>query len=159
MLLAELAGELKANGRTLHQELERLYRTVGYHEERTVARTYPGSAGMAQMQDIMSRLRSRPPATLAGFAVTQIRDIGKGLKIDSGGGVQPLPGPRSDLLLFDLAAEGNYVAVRPSGTEPKLKCYYFAYRSPQLSANLNTVQTEVRGQLDAMESDLGRLIV
>ena len=100
MLLAELAAELKARDLTLHQDLERLYSLLGYHEERTISRTLPGSAGLAQMSEIMHALRTRPPQALAGLPVTSIRDYRLGIQQYSGGETAQLAGPRSDLLLF-----------------------------------------------------------
>ena len=153
MLLAELAAELKARHLTLHQELERLHGLVGYHEERTVARTLPGSAGLAQMSAIMQRLRTHPPAALAGMPVRSTRDYLLGIQHDANGTSQ-LTGPRSDLLLFDTNVPGNYAAVRPSGTEPKLKYYLFAYRPPGSDADAKRLRDSVDQQLRQMEADL-----
>ena len=147
MLLAELAAELKRLGRTLHQELERLYRLVGYHEERTVGITLTGPDGTARIREIMADLRRTPPATLAGMKVRQIRDYGLGLITTLSGEAAPLAGPRSDLLIFDLEPAGNSAAVRPSGTEPKLKYYLFAYRPPEESINLEQARASAGDQL------------
>ncbi len=161
MLLAELAAELKvargsaaeAFGRTLHQELDRLYRLVGYHEEKTIGLTLTGQEGTDMIRRIMSDLRSRPPASLAGMKVRQVRDYGCGLITRTGGESAPLEGPRSDLLIFDLDPPGNRIAVRPSGTEPKLKIYLFAYRSPNESTDLERARADSAQQIDAMESE------
>jgi len=154
MLLAELAAELRSHGLTLHQELERLYAVVGYHEERSFSVALPGADGQRAMREIMQRLRSEPPPSLAGMAVRQIRDYGLGLVRSDAAGVQPLPGARTELVCFDFAPSGNYIAVRPSGTEPKLKCYLFAYRAPDPLSNLNAIRTEIGRQLDEMDADL-----
>ena len=154
MLLAELAAELKPLGRTLHQELERLYRLVGYHEERTVGITLAGADGTARIRRIMADLRRTPPATLAGMKVRQVRDYGLGQIKTLSGEAAPLAGPRSDLLVFDLEPAGNGAAVRPSGTEPKLKYYLFAYRPPEESSNLAQARSNAADQLRRMEADL-----
>jgi phosphoglucomutase/phosphomannomutase len=155
MLLAELAAELKPRGQTLIQDLHRLYATIGYHAERTFTLFLPGADGSEQIRQIMNRLRRHPPAKLAAMSVEQIRDYERGEQV-SEGKTQPLSGPRTDLLFFDLEKEGNYAAVRPSGTEPKLKFYLFAFRPPESSTNLVRISEEVRQQLDAMEADLRR---
>jgi phosphomannomutase len=154
MLLAELAAELKQAGRTLHQELERLYRLVGYHEEKTIGITLTGSDGTAKIREIMADLRRTPPAMLAGLKVRQIRDYGLGLAKTPSGEAATLAGPRSDLTIFDLEPGGNSAAVRPSGTEPKLKYYLFAYRTPQESIDLEQTRSSAGDQLRRMEADL-----
>jgi phosphomannomutase len=116
MLMAELAAARKAEGRTLHEELDRLYRKYGLHVERQVAMTLPGADGMIQMQAMMYRLRTSPPQMLAGAAVTNVRDY-----------LTRTDGPQTDLLVFETAEPGLYAAVRPSGTEPKIKFYLFGY--------------------------------
>lgn len=153
MLLAELAAELKAGNRTLHQELVRLHRLVGYHQERTIARTLPGSAGLAQMSAIMQALRARPPRTLAGMPVRSTRDYLLGIQTGANGETAQLAVPRSDLLFFDTNLPGNYAAVRPSGTEPKLKYYLFAFRPPGAD-DLDRLHAEVDKQFEAMQTDL-----
>jgi phosphomannomutase len=154
MLLAELAAELKLQRLTLHQELDRLHKLVGFHEERTIARVLPGAAGFDKMSAIMKKLRSQPPGTLAGLPVESIRDYQVGVKQEIGGATSQIVGLRSDLLFFDTNMPGNYAAVRPSGTEPKLKYYLFAYRPPGSGDNLQLLRTEVDRQLQSMEADL-----
>ncbi|HEX3724896.1 MAG TPA: phospho-sugar mutase, partial [Pirellulales bacterium] len=154
MLLAEAAAEAKAHGRTLHEELARLYGLVGYHEERTHSIALPGADGLAAMRSMMQRLRSHPPRSLAGWHVVQLRDYLQGVRQRGGAPSATLEGPRGDLVLLDLEAHGNYAAVRPSGTEPKLKIYLFAHRGPVEADSLERVKSDVCRQMAAMESDL-----
>jgi phosphoglucomutase/phosphomannomutase len=154
MLLAELAAELKPLGRTLHQELERLHRLVGYHEEKTIGITLSGPDGISKIREIMADLRRAPPTTLAGMRVRQIRDYGLGLVKTLSGEAVPLRGPKSDLVIFDLESAGNSAAVRPSGTEPKLKFYLFAYRPPEQTADIERARASAELQLREMEADL-----
>jgi phosphoglucomutase/phosphomannomutase len=70
------------------------------------------------------------------------------------GKTQPLAGPKGDLVFFDLATEGNYVACRPSGTEPKIKFYMFTYTPPEQLANLELAKSELEARLNRMEADL-----
>ncbi len=155
MLLAELSAELKQAGRTLHQELDRLYRLTGYHEETTIGMTLTGPEGTHMIRHIMADLRSWRPASrsFAGMTLVRVRDYGQGLAISTGGEPAPLEGPRSDLVIFDLDAPGNRIAVRPSGTEPKLKIYLFAYRSPNESTDLERARSDVTRQIWGMERD------
>jgi phosphoglucomutase/phosphomannomutase len=157
LLLAELAAATKVAGQTLAQKLDALYWQFGCHAERTVSASMPGSAGMAQMQKLMASLRSDPPATLAGMRVTRLRDYEQLKTIVPGNKSEPLDGPRGDLVFLDLASPGNSVAVRPSGTEPKVKFYLFAYEPPEQIANLHDTKTELAARLAALEADLSAL--
>ena len=67
---------------------------------------------------------------------------------------QPLAGPKGDLVFLDLAIEGNYVACRPSGTEPKIKFYMFTYTPPEQLADLERAKKQLEDRLDRMEADL-----
>lgn len=154
MLLAELTAELKPLGRTLHQELDRLYALVGYHAEKTVGITLSGPDGLVRMREIMAGLRGRTPENFAGMKVRQVRDYRVGVIKTSSGGESPLVGPQSDLLIFDLEPTGNAIAVRPSGTEPKLKFYLFVYRTPEESVGLDRVRADAERQLSQMETGL-----
>jgi len=74
--------------------------------------------------------------------------------IEHNSGPEPLAGPRGDMVVFDLEAPGNYVAVRPSGTEPKVKFYMFAHEPPAASQNLPATKSAQSARLAAMETDL-----
>jgi len=154
MLLAELTARAKATGRTLCEKLDDLFRTYGAHEERTISVVMPGAEGMDRMVALMSRFRSNPPETLGGMKVIRIRDYLNNTAAEVGGRPQPLAGPTGDLVMFDLEADGNYVAVRPSGTEPKVKFYMFAYAPPHGISNLEATRSALIDRLEAMESDL-----
>ena len=93
MLLAELAADCKAEGKTLHEKLDSLYWQFGYHAESQFSLTMPGAAGMQDMQKLMARLRSDPPAKLAGFNVARVRDYQSLTQRVAGGEAKPLAGP------------------------------------------------------------------
>ena len=154
LLLCELAAKLKEAGQTLHEKLDALFWQHGVHEERTVSVQMPGSEGMARMQEVMAAFRARPPAEIGGDRVAQIRDYERQTVTIAGGTPLPLAGPKGDLVFLDLATEGNYVACRPSGTEPKIKFYMFTYMPPEQLSNLELAKSELRNRLDRMEGDL-----
>jgi phosphomannomutase len=145
MLLAELAAECKLAGKTLHEELDRLFIEYGCHLERTISHTMPGADGLARMKMAMERLRKNPPTRIGGLAVERIRDylLPEVTKV-----------PASDLLIFDLAPAGNRAAVRPSGTEPKLKFYLFAAERPAPASELPAIKLRLAERLNALEADL-----
>jgi phosphoglucomutase/phosphomannomutase len=154
LLLCELAATLKAAGKTLHEKLDDLMWQHGAHVERTVSVAMPGSEGMAAMKEVMARLRASPPTKLAGADVVCVRDYATLTAIEAGGERQPLAGTQGDLVMLDLALAGNYVAVRPSGTEPKIKLYMFAFEPAEQLANLEDANEMLAERLDAVEQDL-----
>ena len=157
MLMAELAAAVKAEGKSLHEKLDALYWQHGYHAEQLLNVVMPGSEGMSKMRGLMSQLRTDPPRTVGGLEVAAVEDYlnGKTLRLD--GEDEPLDGPQGDLVILRLAREGNYVAVRPSGTEPKVKFYMFAYVPAEQLHNLDAVREQVTEQLAAAEADFRRM--
>ncbi|HZL91177.1 MAG TPA: phospho-sugar mutase, partial [Pirellulaceae bacterium] len=158
LLLAELAASLKAVGKTLHEKLDALYWQHGYHGEQLLNVTMSGSAGMARMQTLMQNFRSSPPAALAGIHVTAVRDYAS-LTITRTGSQKTdtadyLDAPKADMVILDLAEPGNYVAVRPSGTEPKVKFYMFTFVPAEQLHDLAETKREMSARLAAFERDL-----
>ena len=84
--------------------------------------TLPGKDGVAKMKAIMAGLRENAPAELAGLKVIAKRDYLKGTRTDDKGVTTQLTTPPSDVLYFELE-DNNWVCIRPSGTEPKIKLY------------------------------------
>ncbi len=154
MMMAELAALCKANGKSLHEKLDALYWQHGYHSERLVTQQMEGSEGMVKMKKLMERFRTDPPSSLAGIPVAVVRDYGHGTKTRPGEKSEPLEGPAGDLVMFDLAEDGNYVAARPSGTEPKVKFYMFTYVPAEQLADLGLAKNEMSNRLDQMAADL-----
>ncbi len=117
-----MANYYHKQGLTLDQVLESLYQKYGYHLEVTESFTMPGVEGNAKIKEIMAKLRAQPLTSIGGVKVkafedyltsTQIKD-GKPSKIEL---------PVADVIRYVLESE-TIVAVRPSGTEPKIKFYY-----------------------------------
>lgn len=154
LLLCELTARLKAAGQTLHEKLDALFWQFGLHIERTVSVQMPGSEGMERMIELMQQFRAEPPESLAGIDVEQMRDYQHQVIVRPDGSKTALAGPKGDLVILDLAAPGNYVAVRPSGTEPKIKLYMFTYEPPEQLAHLDRAKEMLNERLDAMEADM-----
>lgn len=154
MLMSELAAACKAAGKTVVEKLDDLYWQHGYHAERLINVAMKGSAGMARMKELMAQFRSDPPESLAGLPVAAVRDYLNGTLAPKGGEAQPLSGPTGDLIFLDLAQEGNCVAVRPSGTEPKVKFYLFTFTPAEMLADLDATKEEMQARLDQLEADI-----
>ena len=153
MLMAELAADCKAKGESLHQRLDAIYKKLGYHAERLVTQRMEGSEGMALMKKLMAKFRSDPPTELGGLPVAAIRDYQANTVTKTGGSPEPLEGPNGDLVIIDLD-EGNYVAARPSGTEPKVKFYMFAYVAKEEVDDLPATKAAIEKRLDGFQQDL-----
>ena len=153
MLLAELAAKCKKEGKSLHEKLESLWWQHGYHAERLLNQTMPGSEGMANMQKLMGKFRQEPPQSLAGMKLLQVRDYDSDTLTVIAGETRPLGGPKGNMVILDLE-DDNYVAVRPSGTEPKVKFYMFTYIAPEQLSLMDAAQEEMRERLDLFEADL-----
>ncbi|QNS04466.1 phospho-sugar mutase [Streptomyces xanthii] len=139
LLVTELASELKEQGRTLLDALDDLALAHGLHATDQLSVRVEDLSVIA---DAMRRLREQPPAELAGLAVTSAEDLSAGA-----GGLPPTDGLR-------YALSGARVIVRPSGTEPKLKCYLeVVVPVPDRSA-LPAAREEAARRLDALKRDL-----
>lgn len=154
MLMAEAAAEAKAAGKSVSERLDDLFWQHGYHAERTINLQMEGSEGMARMQTLMQRFRDQPPPSLDGHPVVAVRDYKRLTVRAADGATQPLDGPRGDMVMLDLAVEGNYVAVRPSGTEPKVKLYMFAFVPAEQLADLEQTKLDIAERLDGFAADL-----
>lgn len=154
MLMSELAASLKSQGRSLHQQLNVLYQQHGYHAEHLINVAMEGSEGMAAMRNLMTSFRSDPPHKLAGMAVRCVRDYLNSQTLVPDGDTTPLDGPVGDVVILDMAEEGNYVAVRPSGTEPKVKFYIFTRLSPVDSADLDEAQQRLSDRIEKLDADI-----
>ena len=121
LLIAEVACACAAQGITLYDYVQSIFREYGYFVEKVVSKTLPGKDGLTRMKEIMKDLRENPPKELCGMKVTAVRDYLKGTRT-ADGKVEPTGLPKSDVLYFELE-KGNWVCVRPSGTEPKIKLY------------------------------------
>ncbi len=121
LLVSEVACACMDAGITLYDRVQEIFAEYGYYIEKVVSTTLPGKDGLARMKEIMSGLRADPPKEIGGLAVVAVRDYLKGTR-ESNGKTEPTGLPESDVLYFELEG-GNWVCVRPSGTEPKIKLY------------------------------------
>jgi phosphoglucomutase/phosphomannomutase len=158
MLMAELAAQVKASGKTLFDRLESLWWQHGYHAERQINVFMEGSAGMTRMKNLMHSFRTSPPKSLAGIPVKQIRDYQNLTTTPLGGATKPLDAPRGDMVILGLAEEGQYIAVRPSGTEPKVKFYLFTFVPAEQLHLIDVAQEEMNARLANIEADLRTIV-
>ena len=154
MLMTQLAAWVKSTGKSLHEFLDELYLKYGYHGERLVTIRMEGSDGMRRMKALMEKFRSEPPEKLGSIAVHSMRDYSSLKRVFPDGKSESIEGPVGNVVIFDTEIEGNYVAARPSGTEPKVKFYMFTYKAPGEVKDLAAVKSEMADRLDELAAGL-----
>lgn len=161
MLFAELVATVKDRKQTVLEYLDDLYIDVGHHAEALINKTLTGRRGVEQMQALMRAFREVPPTRIGGLAVTEVRDYKDHVIRYPDGREDLLPEPSGDLLIFHLEEPGTRFAVRPSGTEPKMKFYLFARTGTEGvtdPAKLESIKGKTQARLDQMAADIEKYI-
>ncbi|HHV50495.1 MAG TPA: phospho-sugar mutase [Clostridiales bacterium] len=123
MLVCEMAAYYKAQGKTLLDVLNELYREHGFYKHTLINAEFEGAQGMETMKKIMAGLRDNMPAEVAGLKVLRYQDYLASKDVDLvSGETRELHLPKSNVLAFNLEQNAGFI-VRPSGTEPKIKAY------------------------------------
>ena len=122
LVVAELAAYYRSRGLTLADGIEEIYKEYGYYAEKTISVTLSGVDGAEQIRAIMAKFRNNAPKEWNGTAITVVEDFKAQTSTAADGTVTTLTTPPSDVLKYTLA-DGSWIAVRPSGTEPKIKFY------------------------------------
>lgn len=122
LLLAEVAAFYKDKGQTVYDGLQDLFKTYGYFKEKTISVKKPGQAGAAEIKALMTGLRENGLAKFGGQAVQIIEDYASSLRVLSDGTTEDILMDKANVLKYYLE-DGTWIAVRPSGTEPKIKFY------------------------------------
>ncbi|HEW2672394.1 TPA: phospho-sugar mutase [Streptococcus pneumoniae] len=122
LVVAELAAYYRSRGLTLADGIEEIYKEYGYYAEKTISVTLSGVDGAEQIKAIMAKFRNNAPKEWNATAITVVEDFKAQTATVADGTVTNLTTPPSDGLKYTLA-DGSWIAVRPSGTEPKIKFY------------------------------------
>jgi len=122
LVVAELAAYYRSRGLTLADGIEEIYKEYGYYAEKTISVTLSGVDGAEQIKAIMAKFRDNGPKEFNNTAITVVEDFKAQISTATDGTVTALTTPPSDVLKYTLA-DGSWIAVRPSGTEPKIKFY------------------------------------
>lgn len=156
VMFAEVAAYARSAGRTLVDLLDDIYREFGYHEERGRSLVMEGADGAAKIQALAESYSKNPPAEVDGTPVIRLRDFATQDLFDAEGDALP----REKMIFVDLA-DGRSFAVRPSGTEPKIKFYLFGKAAPtdDLEASKASVATSLDRLWAAIEEDANRRMV
>lgn len=123
MMLCEIAAYYKLQGLTLWDAIEQMYERYGYYREGQIPVTLEGADGAAKIQEMMKTMRNNPPETIGKYKVLKIMDCSAGTEKDILTGEEvKIDLPKSNVLRYSLEND-CWCAVRPSGTEPKIKFY------------------------------------
>lgn len=154
LMFAELAAYAKSRNLTIVELLDEVYCEFGYFLEESYSAQFDGAAGAEAMYSLMDEYSNNPPTSLDGKKVVKLTHFNRDVIHDSEGDLIP----KENLLFFDLE-DGSRFAVRPSGTEPKIKYYFFGQRIPAPGtkfspADLPAIKAQVKSTLDRLWVDV-----
>lgn len=138
LLISEMAAYYYDKGMSLYEGLQELYKKYGYFKEKTISLTLKGIEGLAKIKEIITYFRENDIKEFNNTKVVDLKDYQKG--------IDDLP--KSNVLKYFLE-DGSWIAVRPSGTEPKLK-FYVAVKGQD--------EAECAGKIDNIEADINKII-
>lgn len=149
IMFCELAAYAKAHGKTVDQLLDDNYSEFGYFAEKNGSLVFEGAEGAGKIARLVKSYATNPFSEVLGSKVTSIKNFQTDAIRDSEGDEIP----REKMLMFELQ-DGTRIAVRPSGTEPKIKYYLFAHRRPEKgkfdSPELDQIKTDMKEKLDRL---------
>lgn len=122
VLIAEVAAYYKEKGQTLYDGLQELYTTYGYFNEKTISVKMAGIEGSEKIKALMAKFRDQVPTEFNTIKVTTVEDFKTSMKTTADGASKPIEMPSADVLKYTME-DGSWIAIRPSGTEPKIKFY------------------------------------
>ena len=123
MLLCEAAAYYKEKNMTLWDQMINMYNEYGYYKEGIKQVTLEGIDGAEKIKEIMDNFRKNPPKNFGSFKVEKIRDYNNSIILEAGTNkTEKINMPKSNVLYYELSND-SWIAVRPSGTEPKIKYY------------------------------------
>jgi len=154
LLACEIAAYTKANDSSFFKELVDTYVEHDFYNERLVSLTKKGIEGSQEITNIMEAARNNPVTSIQGSKVVTVHDykmsVCKNLQL---GTSEPISIPKSDVLIY-TTEDGSRVALRPSGTEPKIK-FYLSVNSPLNSADeFSATETLLNTKIDAIITEL-----
>ena len=128
LFFAEMLMYLESKGSGVYQRLQEIFAEFGYYSEANTSITYKGLSGMSDMKKVMDALREKKITSIGGEEVYSVADYLKGVKVYPSGKEETITLPKSDVVYLELA-DGQFICIRPSGTEPKLKIYVLIFAS------------------------------
>ncbi|MFA5258338.1 MAG: phospho-sugar mutase, partial [Opitutales bacterium] len=147
LVFCEMLASLKEQGRTIADFIDELYATYGYYKEELLNIYYEGASGSQKIQNILKGYRENPPSEIGGRKVVKFSDFGVHDLFDADG----VAIPKQDFYFVEL--EGGYCyAVRGSGTEPKIKFYFFGKEAVASKAELDKAAAAVAATMTVLKA-------
>ena len=154
LLACEIAAQAKANGKTMYESLIDLYVKHGLYKERLISLTKKGIEGAKEIKQMMIDARENPLKTVNNSKVVRVEDyllsISKNLKT---GEHTEITIPKSNVLIY-YTEDGSKIALRPSGTEPKIKFYISVNAPLDNVSSFTTMEQELETKIDAIIKDM-----
>ena len=154
LLAAEIASEAKSKGSSFFEELLKLYKKHGFYKEGLVSLVKKGREGKKEIDEMMRNFRQNPPKEFDGSPVIRIEDyktsIAKNLET---GKEEKLDVDKSNVLIF-YTKDGSKIAMRPSGTEPKIKFYFSVHKDLDDIKNYKKTEKELDDKIERIKKDL-----
>jgi phosphoglucomutase len=153
IMFCEMAAYAKSRNRTVDQLLDEMFAEFGYFAEKNASVYFEGAEGATKIARLLESYANKPPTEIAGSKVTKITDFEKETIRDVEGDAIP----KQKMLIFELA-DKTRIAVRGSGTEPKIKYYIFAQRRPESekfsAEQLLKIKSEIDQRLEVVWTSL-----
>ncbi len=154
-MIAEMAAFHKDNGSSLYDALIDIYLEYGFYKEKLIAITKKGKSGAEEIQTMMNKFRTNPPAVIAGSKVVTIKDYKSAeSKNVVDGTIEKMDLPSSNVLQF-FTEDGSIISARPSGTEPKIKFYCSVNEPLANRGEFEAVEAKLDDKLNQVMMDLG----
>ena len=148
LLACEIATLAKAKGSSFFDQLIDLYTTHGFFKERLISITKKGKSGAQEIQRIMDDARTSPPLEINGSSVIKIEDYQSSISYDATTNTSSaISIPKANVLIF-TTDDGSRIALRPSGTEPKIKYYISVNKALKVASEFESTESELEVKIN-----------
>ena len=148
LLACEIATLAKAKGSSFFNQLIDLYATHGFFKERLISITKKGKSGAQEIQKIMDEARTSPPLEINGSSVIKIEDYQSSISYDATTNTSSaISIPKANVLIF-TTDDGSRIALRPSGTEPKIKYYISVNKALKVASEFESTESELEVKIN-----------
>jgi phosphomannomutase len=153
LLSCEIAALLKNNGHTMYSKLQEIHLKYGLFKERLISLTKKGINGVREIDKIMEEFRSNPPNKIDESIIVKTDDFQSSISTDNNKLKTKINLPKSNVLIF-TTNDGTKVALRPSGTEPKIKFYISVNGKVDDKHNYSNLEDELENKINRVISEL-----
>lgn len=154
LLACEITAQAKAKGSSMYQELIQLYVTHGFYKERLISITKKGIEGAQEIKQMMIDFRNKPLSVINNSKVIKIEDYQSSIALNPISGKEaPISVPKSNVLIY-YTEDGSQIALRPSGTEPKIKFYISVNTTLDSVSDFEAKEQQLETKINAIIKDM-----